>query len=123
MIWRPSRSTPTDTLFPYAWLLRSAIALRPATLRADREHAAVGDRGHGGDRIIGGRVEQEPGHRGQAIQRGLQRLRRVDRRDPGTATLAAGRNHDAAPVRSEEHTSELQSLMRHSYAVFCLKKK
>src|SRR3546814_10084200 len=43
---------------------------------------------------------------------GLERLDRVRRR------LGAGRAH-----RSEEHTSELQSLMRHSYAVFCLKKK
>src|SRR3546814_9892265 len=54
-----------------------------------------------GDRA---RAEQEP-----------QALGFPDRRDP--------RRHGTAAARSEEHTSELQSLMRHSYAVFCLKKK
>src|SRR3546814_4193560 len=49
--------------------------------------------------------------------------------DPGRATAmegpgpAPGRGHDGHRARSEEHTSELQSLMRISYAVFCLKKK
>src|SRR3546814_9648550 len=41
----------------------------------------------------------------------------------GTGVPAPYRDHDKPPERSEEHTSELQSLMRNSYAVFCLKKK
>src|SRR3546814_1621754 len=45
----------------------------------------------------------------------------ADREDAGMVGLAGGRVH--CDVRSEEHTSELQSLMRISYAVFCLKKK
>src|SRR3546814_12463735 len=43
--------------------------------------------------------------------------------DSGTSTLTLPRNSPLNPPRSEEHTSELQSLMRISYAVFCLKKK
>src|SRR3546814_10198399 len=42
---------------------------------------------------------------------------------PGTTCFAANASSPSASVRSEEHTSELQSLMRISYAVFCLKKK
>src|SRR3546814_4016691 len=43
--------------------------------------------------------------------------------DPDIGNLATSRSFDAISGRSEEHTSELQSLMRISYAVFCLKKK
>src|SRR3546814_1497093 len=97
MIRRPPRSTRTDTLFPYTTLFRS---------------------GRGG----------------------TQQVRR-DRRgctwpDFHTGCVCCGRCHDCSiqadhhrggrgrqTHRSEEHTSELQSLMRISYAVFCLKKK
>src|SRR3546814_4018452 len=102
MIRRPPRSTLTDTLFPYTTLFRSTCqrwASRLRSMRTDMES--------------------------QAPQR-LRRFRRKQRpaaRDPdqeGQARTAEQRRSDD---RSEEHTSELQSLMRISYAVFCLKKK
>src|SRR3546814_3929954 len=93
MIWRPPRSTHTDTLFPYTTLCRSEGL--GAVQRLDRRRLA--DR-----RGVGGRLRLHLGHR-------------LDER------LRAGGVADAP--RSEEHTSELQSLMRISYAVFCLNKK
>src|SRR3546814_8639556 len=96
MIRRPPRSTRTDTLFPYTTLFRSYHEGRGAGCADDarREAAAVAQRCAG-----------DPATRHPALQL-------VDR-------IAARR----ARHRSEEHTSELQSLMRISYAVFCLKKK
>src|SRR3546814_1265843 len=92
MIRRPPRSTRTDTLFPYTTLFRSA----GRATKAARACHAVDARGRaGGLRPKGARVEQHGALAGMA--RGVGR-------------------------RSEEHTSELQSLMRISYAVFCLKK-
>src|SRR3546814_6063073 len=99
MIRPPPRSTRTDTLFPYTTLFRSA--------RARHRHAAARGRVRAG----GARTRRRRPGRGC----------REAGRDPGR-----GRGHRAAPGgerRSEEHTSELQSLMRISYAVFCLKKK
>src|SRR3546814_10024212 len=98
MIRRPPRSTRTDTLFPYTTLFRSA--------RLDR----VSDRG---DLRRGGHHPLCAGVVHSAAPR-LRQLPRGHRRGGG-----AGVTQD----RSEEHTSELQSLMRISYAVFCLKKK
>src|SRR3546814_10091384 len=97
MIRRPPRSTRTDTLFPDTTLFRSIA-------------------GSGTD-LIGGRLV---GHR-QKIGDGHDR---TDGRRAARAPLGkAGRRRGARGVaRSEEHTSELQSLMRISYAVFCLKK-
>src|SRR3546814_4746371 len=96
-IRRPPRSTRTDTLFPYTTLFRSPACALPL---------------RGGERPS----RERPG---------MTR--------PASATLAsppvAGRRPPPTPPkpprtgRSEEHTSELQSLMRISYAVFCLKKK
>src|SRR3546814_8948788 len=99
MIRRPPRSTRTDTLFPYTTLFRSP---RRRQLVADTRGARGGRAGarHGIDGLSGARGRTESG-RSRAL---------CDRR-----RLRAG--------RSEEHTSELQSLMRISYAVFCLKKK
>src|SRR3546814_1822706 len=110
MIRRPTRSTLTDTLFPYTTLCRSGRRRRQAAEGAGvREHPAQAVAGRG-----------TPGHRGSE-----DRLR--------GKTLAPQRNREAvrhmldqtrlSERRSEEHTSELQSLMRISYAVFCLKKK
>src|SRR3546814_2623547 len=96
MIRRPPRSTRTDTLFPYTTLFRSRPAGRPGRPRR-RAHAAGQGAGQGH-----GRKGQERGEAGE-----VRRQR------------AAG----GGRARSEEHTSELQSLMRISYAVFCLKKK
>src|SRR3546814_8305324 len=94
---RPPRSTRTDTLFPYTTLFRSLIIyLKPWEDRT-RTTAEVAAKVN---RIIA----QQPGVRGNAVPR---------------SGLSRGRGQP----RSEEHTSELQSLMRISYAVFCLKKK
>src|SRR3546814_3613879 len=95
MIRRPPRSTRTDTLFPYTTLFRSD--------------------GTGGD---------ESGQPGPGLG-GVDRGRVGDR--GWCAGLGWGRGGHRPRwnkrARSEEHTSELQSLMRISYAVFCLKKK
>src|SRR3546814_6582505 len=96
---RPPRSTRTDTLLPYTTLFRSG---------------------------------NDPGHESRAHPRTARpapappprRDPRPDRRrrpDPGQYLADHPRDHRSR--RSEEHTSELQSLMRISYAVFCLKKK
>src|SRR3546814_1274870 len=104
MIRRPPRSTRTDTLFPYTTLFRS---------RFEDFRRRVGA---GGDHIGRGRLPDE------------SRIR-AEIRDGAAAGQAEGSRADAgggrgqAACRSEEHTSELQSLMRISSAVFCLKKK
>src|SRR3546814_8385071 len=96
MIRRPPRSTRTDTLFPYTTLFRSY----PPHLRVERRRHA----------------EHDP-----------RRWRRRHPADPprheGGEGPRRGRQSDQRGGRSEEHTSELQSLIRISYAVFCLKKK
>src|SRR3546814_8874175 len=93
MIRRPPRSTRTDTLFPYTTLFRS-----------------VGE-------LLGlGRF----GHVVPAIEVGTHRLRVEVGSVLELHTVLEG---ERVGQRSEEHTSELQSLMRISYAVFCLKKK
>src|SRR3546814_7053755 len=102
MIRRPPRSTRTDTLFPYTTLFRSG---RPA-VDGDRGPAAAGL-----DRLGGpGRAPRPGAQPAAAGEAGLFRQRQAQPLRP-------------RGLRSEEHTSELQSLMRISYAVFCLKKK
>src|SRR3546814_1991534 len=118
MIRRPPRSTRTDTLFPYTTLFRSSarVPLDAARSRRARSSARLC---RGNERRYG----HVPQSRGAGYGRGdrggtrtaLYRPRRLPRRQERFAWLCR--------VRSEEHTSELQSLMRHSYAVFCLKKK
>src|SRR3546814_4114180 len=100
MIRRPPRSTRTDTLFPYTTLFRSVG--QAAQRRAARSGAA--DEGRRGVRVV---AQSTAGHhRSPCVPLGFLAFRpRLPAR------------------RSEEHTSELQSLMRISYAVFCLKKK
>src|SRR3546814_10788153 len=109
MIRRPPRSTRTDTTFPYTTLFRSRD-LRTAQWRMVHGH---------GDRRW---------QRQCAGNAGMPRLReRID--GARSADSGALNSRSAAGTRcgqrrrSEEHTSELQSLMRISYAVFCLKKK
>src|SRR3546814_1410776 len=94
MIRRPPRSTRTDTLFPYTTLFRSSQARRRSSGFWLRFRAVFG------------------------------RKRRWDRRRgaPMNRTPANMQARDFS-TRSEEHTSELQSLMRQSYADFCLTKK
>src|SRR3546814_7043197 len=97
MIRRPPRSTRTDTLFPYTTLCRSAICGPAGGSRARPEARSVPPR---------------------AVSRWSKRR---SSRVPFTAPLRV--KDSSSSGRSEEHTSELQSLMRISYAVFCLKKK
>src|SRR3546814_6217943 len=94
---RPPRSTRTDTLFPYTTLFRSSGD-------ADRPDVHAVD-------VDGARFAHRRGQRAGRARRCLYGPSGADHR-PGVADF-----------RSEEHTSELQSLMRISYAVFCLKKK
>src|SRR3546814_19355299 len=111
MIRRPPRYTRTDPLVPYTTLFRSGgdIADHPsrhATLPAD----------YGAQERVAGR------HMG----RGRFRKRGLDDPEGADEALESAQRLSVAPGaryhRSEEHTSELQSLMRISYAVFCLKK-
>src|SRR3546814_7101108 len=106
MIRRPPRSTRTDTLFPYTTLFRSS---------SNREHPLPASpclrRGRGQDKSS----RLKPLLPGPARQRSTPRA--AMRRENSHRQIAI------ATSRSEEHTSELQSLMRISYAVFCLKKK
>src|SRR3546814_6605125 len=104
----PPILTPTDTLFPYTTLFRShGGELDQGAAPEGRRHAHRNPEG-GAHRKAGKR--QLHGCR-QAFQNDLHRRPMVLERPPEIA------------ARSEEHTSELQSLMRISYAVFCLKKK
>src|SRR3546814_10206755 len=122
MIRRPPRSTRTDTLFPYTTLFRSSPRgghdRGPFGL-VDHPNPEVGrlfelrSRARSGDHEIGLGGNRSGDPRAQCL--GL-RLRLV-----ATQRLEAAGEHQC--LRSEEHTSELQSLMRISYAVFCLKKK
>src|SRR3546814_6583585 len=107
MIRRPPRSTRTDTLFPYTTLFRSYADLRP-------DPSATATDGDGGRHDI-------PLPRCLARRGATGRAR--SRRRPGRAHWRRCDGGSRLRCRSEEHTSELQSLMRISYAVFCLKKK
>src|SRR3546814_9059529 len=118
MIRRPPRSTRTDTLFPYTTLFRSCPNQRLRGRRAPLRRAARARYW----RLVEPLKDQA---RHSAPQR-LNRCRLSPRHDPRGARKArptAFREARLGRVRSEEHTSELQSLMRISYAVFCLKKK
>src|SRR3546814_7665616 len=106
MIRPPPRTTPTDTLFPYTTLFRSATpelvdqGLKVATFRVrdrDKSLASVS-------------FKNIPSAYPFALM--------IPQNDTEAILLAR-----LQALRSEEHTSELQSLMRISYAVFCLKKK
>src|SRR3546814_4098172 len=111
MIRRPPRSTRTDTLFPYTTLVRSG---RGGAGRSGGRRAAAREEGQRSVRPQG-RLERARGG-SHALFRKVE-----DRDDP--RDLPYRRRICGAELRSEEHTSELQSLMRISYAVFCLKKK
>src|SRR3546814_10888036 len=111
MIRRPPRSTRTDTLFPYTTLFRSAIGLN--SLLCD-----IGEHGIGAAEGHHCHLAEEGGDAAEYVVRTECEQQRRDRRQPKHQ-----QNAGDAQGRSEEHTSELQSLMRISYAVFCLKKK
>src|SRR3546814_1360240 len=111
---RPPRSRRTDTPFPSTPLFRSpAVDQRPACDGPDRCGDLPADADDGAQPTGGARPAADAGRRGRRSTGG-HRLYVADR----------GRSADRALLhRSEEHTSELQSLMRISYAVFCLKTK
>src|SRR3546814_7371743 len=98
---RPPRSTRTDTRFPYTTLFRSVVS----------------------DQVFGQPQALHPDRRDEAPRQRIE----IAEQSPFLAQAAAigcrGSPICRHPRRSEEHTSELQSLMRISYAVFCLKKK
>src|SRR3546814_3081720 len=99
MIRRPPRSTRTDTLFPYTTLFRSTVGERHllcGVMSVEAEMCAAASTG-------------------AALS--------ADRTPVQYHEVARSDVADIVADRSEEHTSELQSLMRISYAVFCLKKK
>src|SRR3546814_10293366 len=103
MIRRPPRSTRTVTLFPYTTLFRSPQIVH--TERRDRRLGAGHGLGMGMVRFRADVCGFLSGH-------------------PSVRPSSARETFDTGDrSRSEEHTSELQSLMRISYAVFCLKKK
>src|SRR3546814_1360942 len=130
MIRRPPRSTRTDTLFPYTTLFRSdriAVAAREAARGSGLALLGKWQDGRDPGRLSAakaGRVLIEitlgAGIHAIGADAGLGDVE-IDLHDPllGPEILDQQRE----PGRSEEHTSELQSLMRISYAVFCLKKK
>src|SRR3546814_2487671 len=101
MIRRPPRSTRTDTLFPYTTLCRSAV--KPGSARG----------------WITAPIVQVVDFSGTRSGLPPMKLLICPAIGPPTEPICAA----GTPVRSEEHTSELQSLMRLSYAVFCLKQK
>src|SRR3546814_4252650 len=114
MLRRPPRSTRTDTLFPYTTLFRSSQLFRRdgrplcqshrrRALHARRKNLSAPPQ----------RRPEQPARRGSWL--------RQDRLGGRLDEVRPDRERRAP--RSEEHTSELQSLMRISYAVFCLKKK
>src|SRR3546814_6556350 len=94
MIRRPPRSTRTDTLFPYTTLFRSGF-----------------------DLVEQRRERRRPGKTLAIVVRQHREMTRA------AGAVTAGAMLLRLASRSEEHTSELQSLMRNSYAVFCVKKK
>src|SRR3546814_959293 len=106
MLRRPPRSTRTDTLFPYTTLFRSPHerdgGLMARTLEDLLDIHAIHELKHRYLRCLDQKAWEE-----------LESCFTAD----ATASYGGG------AIRSEEHTSELQSLMRISYAVFCLKKK
>src|SRR3546814_9912167 len=110
MIRRPPISTRTDTLFPYTTLFRSGRRHRPA---------------HGGQ---ASRAVQRAqlGREVEVLEHGHLWIERAvfwQVAEAGLRDRPVPLHFDAVHQRSEEHTSELQSLMRLSYAVFCLTKK
>src|SRR3546814_6400400 len=135
MIRRPPRSTRTDTLFPYTTLFRSVLII-------PFDHDIAAEECCGTNYMLqcrpSARLLKEAPRPGPLVQFGKQQAHlhragtnRIKGRNvegykgclPTHRTHVAGLALDLTKPRSEEHTSELKSLMSTSYAVFCLKKK
>src|SRR3546814_5955889 len=129
MIRRPPRSTRTDTLFPYTTLSRSREILRRSRTLSDPGGRPDGGCPAGDDLDLPDAPRNPAGpsrrlshlRHGARAGNGHRRRWAECRTDRHVASLLDRAGADYP--RSEEHTSELQSLMRISYAVFCLKKK
>src|SRR3546814_7985861 len=119
MIRRPPRSTRTDTLFPYTTLFRSLVTERGEIRSFKLEDGSTATL----DSDTRIEVSISSDTRYVRVAQGRARVKIVN--DVRPFRLAAGQGivTTSEGVRSEEHTSELQSLMRISYAVFGLKKK
>src|SRR3546814_11269628 len=127
MMTRPPGTTLTGTLFPYTTLFRAefgkdrdgagAAMLLEGARRQSEMHGSIGGADKAGrDRGNGCIHGQAPG--------GLGSTGAVPPTEAGNGASGTRAGSDRlGGSRSEEHTSELQSLMRNSYAVFCLKKK
>src|SRR3546814_8521075 len=134
MIRRPPRSTRTDTLFPYTTLFRSdcvwRLSAEECALGLDQARDVLQDQTPLSGSLIETMQFGLPEHfefllhRSEAGRRPIKKIvlnlynSFFDR-----VPLIGWRAEEALVQRSEEHTSELQSLLRISYAVFCLKKK
>src|SRR3546814_9714635 len=133
MFRRPPESTRTNTLFPYTALFRSAAAGKPGQDRHQDHH-----REDPGRQLPQRHAAEEPADPYRQLRRlaelpGLLLLLGLSRpecrvqhhvlQEPEDGCADRRRPLRRRSGRSEEHTSELQSLMRISYAVFCLKKK
>src|SRR3546814_4041041 len=114
LLRRPPRSTRTDTLFPYTTLFRSVVSHLPQKQQTvQRETLTFG---------------LSTGAKPSGIIRSIKPIKPIKSSGNGvgrTGTMIARpkRRSPVAPDRSEQHTYELQSLMRTPYAVFCLQNK
>src|SRR3546814_3875080 len=117
---RPPSSKRTDTLFPYTTLFRSIFEIEGEGGFRKREAAALDHctQRHGIVLATGGGAVLAPENRRLLRERGVVVYLRAS-----VDELFRRTSRDRNRPRSEEHTSELQSLMRITYAVFCLKKK
>src|SRR3546814_3972320 len=106
MIRRPPRSTRTDTLFPYTTLFRSEATPRQVEIGEELRKSISA-------------ISSAIGHACRAYRKAYGNPETNVDWDKQSEFC----DQDSGVIRSEEHTSELQSLMRTSYAVFCLKKK
>src|SRR3546814_2577757 len=115
MILQPPRSTRTDTLFPYTTLFRS----QALCARTGRKRQGSRREPHDRRSLAQRSVAHQPGRQRQ----GRRAVPRRNLSDPVSDDDGRFSRNRWRSFRSEEHTSELQSLLSISYAVFCLKKK
>src|SRR3546814_5323562 len=123
MIRRPPRSTRSATLFPYTTLFRSSDLRSDGPPRKTRGSGGIGGMAAFAPRVVRDGISHFRGRR--AVNYRLTEARRQRGGHSASFRQQDGTHHWhwRRSGRSEEHTSELQSLMRISYAVFCLKKK
>src|SRR3546814_1177007 len=110
MIRLPPRSTRTDTLFPYTTLFRSTLSAKVTHVSGTA--MLFGKKRHWDDATL----------RSMGFWRGVLKHEQQSGQVNTMYKLYRYRTPVFNQSRSEEHTSELQSLMRNSYSVFCLKK-